>query len=218
MTSSEFQYLLSTVSFDTLPGEAAHQVLSPMTSEVRSVAFKKNTAPRLSAVSLLLYNKNEEPHFVLTKRQVYKGAHSGQISFPGGKQEDVDDTHLDTALRETHEEVGVHPTELNLIGQLTPTYIPPSGFLVYPFVVQALNEPSFFAEEKEVKEIIEVKVKDLVHPDSLQTTIMDFGNGVNKVKVPYFNLNGEIVWGATAMILNEFREIIVANNSLGPVK
>lgn len=207
MTSSEFQFILSTLSFDQLPGEVAHQALSPLKSEVRSIELEKNPAPKLSAVSVLLYDKKDEPHFVLTKRHIYKGAHSGQISFPGGKQEQEDETHLATALRETHEEVGVHPNELSLIGELTPTYIPPSGFLVFPFVVRAATTPIFVAEEKEVNELIEVKVKDLVCPNNLKTTTMELKKGV-KVKVPYFELNGEVVWGATAMILNEFRELI----------
>lgn len=207
MTSLELHNILSIISFDELPGEAAHKVLSPIKTEVRLAELKKNPAPRLSAVSILLYDKNDEPYFVLTKRHVYKGAHSGQISFPGGKQEVEDKSHLDTALRETHEEVGIHPSELNLIGGLTPVYIPPSGFLVYPFVVQALSPPIFVAEEKEVKELIEVKVKDLVHLDSLKITTMNLVKGM-KVKVPYFDLNGEVVWGATAMILNEFKELL----------
>lgn len=210
MTSSEFQQLLSSISFDQLPGEEAHQELSPLETDVRSNALKNNSEPRLSAVSILLYDKNDELHFVLTKRHEYKGAHSGQISFPGGKTEKSDKTHLETALRETHEEVGVHPDNLSLIGELTPTYIPPSGFLVYPFVVQATNTPKFIAEEKEVKELIEVKVMDLVRPDSLKSTMMELKKGM-KVKVPYFELNGEVVWGATAMILNEFRVMLIKN-------
>ena len=208
MSTSEFQKLLSSLFFDNLPGEEAHAVLSPLKSEVRSLARLQNPTPKLSAVSLVLYDKASEPHFVLTKRHVYKGAHSGQISFPGGKQEQHDATHLHTALRETEEEIGVPSHLLTLIAQLTPTYIPPSGFLVFPFVLSLAGEPQFVAEEREVNQILEIKVMDLLHADALKITSMELIRGTRS-KVPYFDLNGEVVWGATAMILNEFREVVL---------
>lgn len=208
MSTSEFQKLLNSLSFDNLPGEEAHAVLSPLKTEVRSLARLQNATPKLSAVSLLLYDKANEPHFVLTKRHVYNGAHSGQISFPGGKKEDFDASHLHTALRETEEEIGVSSQLLTPIAPLTPTYIPPSGFLVYPFVLHLQGEPHFVAQEREVNQILEIKVMDLLHVEALKTTSMELMKGV-RTKVPYFDLNGEVVWGATAMILNEFREVVL---------
>ena len=208
MTSSELYKVLSNHTIDRLPGEAAHELLSPLKKEIRSAAFNNNLAPRLSAVSILLYDIEDDPYFVLTRRHIYKGAHSGQISLPGGKQEVGDRSNLETALRETHEEVGIHPDSLELVCELTPTYIPPSGFLVFPFVLMSKVEPEFVLEEKEVKELLEIKVKDLIHPNNFRFTYMELQDGF-KTRVPYFNLNGEIVWGATAMILNEFKEILI---------
>lgn len=191
---------------EPLPGETAHMKFAPLGRNVRIKALKENPAPKLSAVCLLLYQKEGDYYFVLTKRHTYNGAHSGQISFPGGKKEESDSDLRFTALRETEEEIGVNSTMVSVLGELSQIYIPPSGFLVQPYVGYVAHPIQFIPNDYEVNKILEVPLSYLLDSTRQTSSIIDMrGHGI---EVPCFNFDNEIVWGATAMILSEFKEVL----------
>ena len=211
------EQLKSELSKD-LPGSTAQQLMAPahrLSSEHYQSTIKSF---RPGSVMILLYEKDEQAHFVLTLRQSYQGIHSAQVSFPGGKIEEQDQSPTHAALRETEEEIGVKGHELEVIGSLTQLYIPPSNFMIYPSVSFAPGRLEFRKDEKEVAQIIEVAVKDLLNEDLVEYKAMDLSRGtaipgLNAVRVPYFNFYGHQVWGATAMVLSEFKQLLRSMDS-----
>jgi 8-oxo-dGTP pyrophosphatase MutT (NUDIX family) len=189
-----------------LPGRNAQLLMSSYSSAINSVLFSKLS--KKSSVLLLLYPDGESINTVLIQRPKYAGVHSGQISFPGGKHEKDDVDFSYTAIRETYEEVGVEMSSIHLIGQLTELYIPPSNFMVYPFVGYTNEKPKFKPDNTEVSKIIHVNIFDFLDEKNviLNGEIMvRFGI---KLKIPYYKIEDNIIWGATAMIMSEFVEII----------
>lgn len=163
--------------------------------------------PKKAAVLALFYpNKKNETCFLLTKRASYKGTHSAQISFPGGKIEKSDSSLQKTALRETLEEVGVQPSSVEIIRELTDVYIPPSNFLATPFLGTICKKPDFILNH-EVEKEIEVLLSDLLNEASITAVNMNTSY-MNNIEVPCFKLNDHIVWGATAMMLSEIKELL----------
>lgn len=138
------QYVPNLIPIE-LPAVASHIKMAP---KERIEALKnldlKIENPRIAAVMMLFYPKNNETHLVLIVRNAYNGVHSSQIAFPGGKYETTDADYEETALRETHEEVGVPPEKIEIVKHFTPMYIPPSNFLVHPFLGIAREELMFF--------------------------------------------------------------------------
>lgn len=168
---------------------------------------------RQSAVLLLIYKKGDSFYLPLTERHIYKGVHSGQISLPGGKFEDNDETLEKTALRECAEEIGIQH-KIDLLGALTPVYIPVSGFVVNAFVAFLHEEtPQFKVDVNEVKDLIELNLGDLIKPELKKITTVEPMPGL-KLKTPYFDVQGKVIWGATAMILNEFKNLLQKANVL----
>lgn len=190
-----------------LPGKRAHKELAPYRNEIE-LDFK-NKNPKIASTLLLIYPKDGETFFCLIERQEYEGTHSNQISFPGGKNESGE-SMKETALRETKEEIGVDPISINIIGELTQVFVPPSNFLIHPFVGYCDFTPSFKANEREVKRIIEINIEDLFKKDVIKFKKMSFKKSSGNVNfnVPYLDLNNEIVWGATSVVLNEFRKLL----------
>tara|TARA_R110002049_G_scaffold63_14_gene445 strand:+ start:16610 stop:17239 length:630 start_codon:yes stop_codon:yes gene_type:complete len=167
----------------------------------------KANNPRKAAVLALFYpNENEETTFILTERASYKGTHSAQISFPGGKLDKIDNNLEETALREAFEEVGVLSNNVEVIRELTDVYIPPSNFLATPFI-GFIEEKPVFVTNYEVETTIEVLLDDLLNESSL-TTVNLTTSYMRNADVPCFKLNGYIVWGATAMMLSEIKELL----------
>lgn len=163
--------------------------------------------PRKSAVMMLFYPKNNITHLVLIKRNTYPGIHSAQISFPGGKAE-LEDTGLaETALRETFEEVGVEAAAIEVIMQFSELYIPPSNFLVTPFLGISHTELQFTPDPNEVDTIIELPL-DVFLDDSIVKPVQLQTSYAQNITVPAFMVEGHIVWGATAMMLSELKETI----------
>ena len=163
--------------------------------------------PKKAAVLALFYpNKKGETCFLLTQRASYKGTHSAQISFPGGKIEKTDKNLKETAIRETFEEVGISKENINVIREITDVYIPPSNFLATPFIAFSEKKPTLTINH-EVDHTFDVLLKDLLD-DSNVSSINITTSYANNIEVPCFKLNDYIVWGATAMILNEIKELL----------
>ena len=163
--------------------------------------------PRKAAVLALFYpNKTNETCFLLTKRASYKGTHSAQVSFPGGKTENSDSDLQETALRETLEEVGVQPLSVQVIRELTDVYIPPSNFLATPFLGFVTEKPAFILNY-EVEKEIEVLLSDLLDDANISSVTLDTSY-MKKIEVPCFKMNNNIVWGATGMMLSEIKELL----------
>jgi 8-oxo-dGTP pyrophosphatase MutT (NUDIX family) len=152
------------------------------------------------------YPSQPELHLVLTRRPEYPGAHSGQISLPGGRRE-AGESLQTTALREAYEEIGLVPTVVEVIGQLSPLYTPPSNFCIYPFVALSATRPDFQPDPKEVAEIIELPFSLLLNPALRKEEVWHFPN-YGERHVPFFDVFGHQVWGATAMILSEFLTLL----------
>ena len=167
-----------------------------------------------AAVTAALYADDSNlVRLILILRNTYNGVHSNQIGFPGGRVEEDDKTLFDTAIRETYEEIGVAVEKNELIKELKEIYIPPSNFNVYPFLVLLNHPPSFVKDDKEVKEIITIDLDSLLNCKITQTLIpvptkLNELNTQNDVLVPTFKLAGYNVWGATAMMLSEIRDLI----------
>jgi 8-oxo-dGTP pyrophosphatase MutT (NUDIX family) len=161
-----------------------------------------------SSVLILIYpgRENSQPTFVVTLRPTYEGVHSNQISLPGGRYESKDNTLKQTALRETNEEVGVDISMVTIIGKLTELFIPPSNYLVQPFVGFTPLAPDFSPQPEEVAKIIEIPLTKLL--DDQNVGMKEITVGRNHFSTPTFVIDGTTIWGATAMILNEFKEIL----------
>lgn len=189
-----------------LPGHEAHLKMSPTNRKPVS-QIQPNQHTKIGSVLILLFYENNNWHTVLIKRALYNGVHSGQISFPGGKKEVSDITLQQTALRETEEEIGVPKNNIEIIGNITELYIPPSRFIVYPFIGISYSHLTFLPDKKEVDKIITVSLNELFSPKSLSIKQITLSNGAS-IDSPCFVMNNEIIWGAIAMMLSELKEIL----------
>ena len=191
-----------------LPAKEAHFKMVPF-ERLESLKNQnlESISPRNAAVMMLLYPKNGRTHLVLIVRNSYEGFHSAQIALPGGKYEAKDQTYVNTALRETHEELGVHPEIIEIIMPFTNLYIQVSNFMVYPFLGICKEEIVFVPDGTEVVNIIELPLNDFLNDDLIVTTNMSTSYAKN-IEIPAFKINGNIVWGATAMMLNELKEVL----------
>jgi 8-oxo-dGTP pyrophosphatase MutT (NUDIX family) len=190
-----------------LPGENAQNLMAPKLRKQQVDLMLSKGAPKQSSVLLLLYPLNQDLHIVFTQRHQYKGIHSGQVSFPGGKREKEDQSFWDTALREAEEEMNIPPKEVQQLGKLSELFVPPSQFNIHPFVGYLSFRPNFKQQESEVKSYFEVALSTLLNKDVREQKEIEMANGI-KLDTPYFHLCGYTVWGATAMILSEFIAIV----------
>lgn len=193
-----------------LPGEAAHYDVIPANRPVGSKAIKDLEYYRKSGVAVLLTPVNEQIHCVLMKRSIHPGnPHSGQISFPGGKKEDFDKNLEATARRETSEEIGVNLNIDELLGKLTPIFIPVSKFSVQPYVYFKQGPLEFTPDPLEVDKVFTFETNELLRTDIIQRKSIQLSQGYSQKDVPFFDIQGETVWGATAMILSELRQLLL---------
>jgi 8-oxo-dGTP pyrophosphatase MutT (NUDIX family) len=187
-----------------LPGTAAHALLMPRPR--RAGDPQQAAAPiRHAAGLLLVFPVADRAHVVLTRRAHGLGRHSGQVSLPGGVKE-AGETLSEAALREAHEEIGLAPDEVRLLGELTPLDIPVSGFRLHPIVAALERRPRLTAAASEVAGILEVSIEALLDPSRLTTTTR-VREG-RRVTVPAFHVCGAEIWGATAMVLAEFLTLL----------
>jgi 8-oxo-dGTP pyrophosphatase MutT (NUDIX family) len=189
-----------------LPGSTAHEPMRATPVGPIKPKFEHKMPPKPGSVLILLYEENGKIKFPLTKRPEYIGAHAGQISLPGGKAE-PGENYIETALREGEEEIGIHPNELKVIGRLSDFFVIPSNFLIIPVVAYSMTRPTFIPQESEVVKILEGNLDDLVREDAIQTKEI-LAAKMYPMLAPHFLIENEIVWGATAMMLNEFRLIV----------
>ena len=207
MNFNTFQSHLPTIKKTVLGGLKSQFRLTPKMRIQYSESKIKAQNPKKAAVLAIFYpNKNNETCFLLTLRASYNGTHSAQISFPGGKSEKEDVDFMHTAKRETFEEVGIKQEDITIIKQFTDAYIPPSNFLVTPFM-GILNKTPTFITNEEVEEIIEVKLVDLLDDSKIIMKKMSTSY-MKSIDIPCFKLNGYIVWGATAMMLSEIKDVL----------
>ena len=186
---------------DKLPGRISHEVM--MVKSGYKYIEKKAFTP--AAVLILLYPIEDKWHFFLTKRTDNVEHHKGQISLPGGMLE-KGESHKEAAIRETFEELGVQSRDINIIGPLTPLYIPISNFKIFPFVGWLKSAPKLNIQSREVSKVFSPSIYSLTDPKTKK--IKDSILLGQKVQIPFFNLKNEVVWGATSMILSEFKKIL----------
>lgn len=146
-------------------------------------------------------------HLVLILRKTYRGVHSNQVGFPGGRVELTDKDLEHTALRETEEEVGIPQGDIRVIKQLTKLYIPPSDFWVHPFMGYTNRTPQFIPQESEVEKVLEVNLDEFMDNKSIIQKKLSTSYA-KEIEVPAFLLSGHVVWGATAMMLSEVKELL----------
>ncbi len=186
------------LDLDTFDVAAAHALMFPAT---RQRMAQKTERSRQAGVLVLLYPEAGQLHFVLTRRTDTLRGHSGQISFPGGRRDLADATFIHTALRETHEELGVVIPASAVVGSLTPIYIPPSDFEVFPIVAALDHAPRLHPNPHEVAEVFGVPLAALV--DDRYKRVEDWPFNDTLMRVPFYAFNGHKVWGATAIMLSE---------------
>lgn len=180
----------------------AHRLMSPQPRVLERPA-NRSGQPRQASVLLLLFPADAGLSLLLTRRAEHPNdVHSGQISLPGGSQE-PGETPIETALREAREEVGF-VEEAEILGLLTPIYIPPSDFYVHPVAAYVDHQPVWVPDPNEVVAVIECPVITLLN-DALKV-IEDWDLHNTHLRVPWYNVNGHQVWGATAIILSEFEQ------------
>ncbi|MBC6365317.1 coenzyme A pyrophosphatase [Algoriphagus sp. AK58] len=207
MEIEKLKELLHQALQQSLPGKEAHLKMSPQPVDMRRFSPKTPENHRKSGVLLLFYPQMGKSFFPLIKRPVYPGVHSGQVALPGGKFEPGDPDVIFTALREAEEEIGIDAGKVEVLGRLSDLYIPTSNFLVSPVVGFIEESPRFVPEEKEVSRIITTGVQTIFQQEIIKRTHLELGGGV-RLETPYFDIDGEIVWGATAMILSELRDLL----------
>lgn len=212
MLYSEFQKHITQLKKAALGGIQAQFRLAPTYRKQFEKEKIDTLNPTLASVLILFFpNDKGETYFVLTKRASYKGHHSKQISFPGGKKEKNDRDLMETAIRETKEEIGVLISKKNIFKEMTNVYIPPSNFLAFPFLSYTDKQP-LFTLNHEVDNLLLVSVKDLLNPQNTHFRGVQTTTG-QTITTPCFIFEKQIVWGATAMILSELIELFTTTFS-----
>lgn len=192
-----------------LPGASSHAKMNARAVSGQRIKFRNNGEARRGAVLILFYEQCDNIYFILTQRPNYSGAHGGQVSFPGGKQEQDDLNLEETALREAEEEIGIDRRDVRVIGSLSEYYVGASNHLVMPVIGYAQGVPNFTPDSYEVAEILPVLLKDLIDESRLKSTVLEVGENKFQLDAPYFDLNDKIVWGATAGMLNELKDLLL---------
>lgn len=208
MTFEKFKQLIPKIKKMSVPGERSHFLMAPemRIRELNTITIEEKN-PRHAAVMMLLYPKADITNLVLILRPEYEGVHSGQIALPGGKVEEYDLNYSEAALRETWEEVGVNRETVQIVSTLTKVYIPPSNFWVHPFLGFTDVLPDFVPQLEEVAKVIEVPLSQLLNDENIISKNLTTSYAKN-IEVPCFELNGYVIWGATAMMLNELKVFI----------
>lgn len=213
MKFDEFQRGIDQITAGSVVGDYAHSLIFPEITRFRQESLLKNPNPKLSAVAAIVFPDKEEANLLLIERQTYDGAHSGQIGFPGGKMEMFDASLEDTARRETEEEVGISGHIPILIKELSQVYIPPSGYLVHPFLFLIDSLPELALDPREVQSIVKLPVRRLMEDQTLVEGNIPTSQGTS-IRTKYFEHSNKKIWGATAMMLAELKILLQQTHDL----
>ncbi len=190
----------------SLPGHEAHARMAPQYSaRQEALSIREKDCREAGVLVLFLPSLHGPPAIVLTVRREDLPDHAGQISFPGGQREEAE-TLSETALREAEEEIALDPDTVDLLGTLTPLYIPPSNYCVHPFVGTVDHDPVLTPTDREVKEILRVPLDHLLDPKARVVEPRTLHG--TEVEVPYYAVDEYTVWGATAMMLSELLAVV----------
>jgi 8-oxo-dGTP pyrophosphatase MutT (NUDIX family) len=192
-----------------LPGEKAQLKMAAAGRTRLGTSPTPDAGTRTGAVLILFYPHGGLIHVPMIRRPEYPGVHSGQVAFPGGRVDETDESIIATALREAHEEVGVRPAEVEVLGLLTPLFVHASNFMVHPVVGAAWSRPNFKPDAYEVDALLEVPLTELQDVTRIGSKEIVVREGI-AIQAPYYDLQGHTVWGATAMMLSELLEVLAS--------
>jgi len=187
-----------------LPGVIAHDAMATLVRQKLLRTTPKN--PRISAVLIALFVKDENVYFPVIRRPSHNAVHAGQIGLPGGGMEKQDSNLVETALRETEEEIGLKVPKQQVLGTLTPLYIPPSNAQVTPVVAYTEPPKNYIPDPREVDYVLDIPIDELLKDKSkVAQKVKVFGD--LQINAPGFHIAEAFIWGATAMMLSEFLHI-----------
>jgi len=202
----EFAAFLHSRLSQPLPGQRAQYQMAPLSRRQPSRSSIEAQDCREAGVLALFYpDADEQPHLLLTRRPEAMNKHAGQVAFPGGRRE-AGESLEETALRETEEEVLIAARSIDVLGELTPLYIPPSNFCVHPFVGITENTPDLTVRTEEVADIFGVRPVHLTDPSKRSVRRMQLGGAERDI--PHFLFQDHLVWGATAMMMAELAAVL----------
>ena len=209
MSFDEFIKSISKIENIPLPAEASQlKMVPPFRQDLIKHQKDAIKQAKKAGVLMLFYpDSTGRTKFVLILRKTYEGVHSAQIGFPGGKLESQDKDLKAAAVRETYEEIGVLINNIEVIRELSEVYIPPSNFYVQPFMGLSRVTPNFVKQEDEVEAILEIDLQHFLNDENLITRMVRTSYSI-EVEVPAFKLNNHVVWGATAMMLSEAKDLL----------
>ncbi len=196
---------------EPLPGRTAHEVFRARPTGTERLRYRLSGPPRPGGVIVLLYEDEGIVKFPLIKRPDYVGPHGGQVSLPGGKAEPGENT-VQAALRECEEEIGVPEDDIQVLGKLSDFLITASNYVVTPVIAAISYKPVFIPDPYEVSRILETPLAEMVDNHAIKEKEILVA-GSYRMMAPHFELANEVVWGATAMMLNELRVVLTSGNT-----
>lgn len=207
MTFDAFVQLTPKIAKVSLPATESHLKMSPVERRLQLLNHDYNLeVARDAAVMMLIYPRQETAMIALIVRNEYKGVHSSQVAFPGGKVE-KDESILSAALRETYEEIGVKPEEIKIVCSFSNVFIPPSNFNVFPFLGFCSTEPKFKPDPREVSSMALFPLNEILDDKNVATHRV-VATYSTDVIVPVFQIEKTIIWGATAMMMQELKDVL----------
>lgn len=184
-----------------LPGISGQREMMPSYRNAVSLEDIAPLQPRKAGVIIHIFQGPQELEVLYMKRPAYDGTHSGQISFPGGELEEFDQDLMAAAFRECEEEVNLKPNEQEFFRAMSWLYIPPSNFYVEPFITLGTAAPNVELDPREVDRVFSIPLSKLIDGSLIQQTSIKTTYGT--LVVPAYHWDGEIIWGATAMMTAE---------------